>query len=177
MPPILAQIQERVGPAPKPDDIKASNLVHLYAQADWGAGAQRHRAACMTCRTGTPRLVRKTTPGLPQPLFSSSPFTRKGGLRSSSNTARTSPIAAGYAPKPEDIHAACIGHMFTLGCAKRSRKGRARQTSSAVGRCPFMTISTSIELQKAWKIGSLHALLPCPQGEDRGLKDRQSRWS
>ncbi len=61
--PSLAQTQERVGPAPKPEGIKGFSLVHLYAQAGRGAGAQRHPAACMTCRSGTPHLACKTDPG------------------------------------------------------------------------------------------------------------------
>ena len=40
--PILAQIQERVGPAPKPEDIKAFSIVHLYFQASLDAGARHH---------------------------------------------------------------------------------------------------------------------------------------
>jgi hypothetical protein len=40
--PILAQILERVGPAPKPEDVKASSLVHLFFQAGLDAAAQHH---------------------------------------------------------------------------------------------------------------------------------------
>ena len=42
MPSSLAQIQEKVGPAPKPEDVKAPIIVHPYFKAGLDAGARHY---------------------------------------------------------------------------------------------------------------------------------------
>lgn len=78
----------------------------------------------------------------PQPLFSSSPFTRTGGLRSPSSTASTSPIAAGSAPRPEAIHSSLHRTpvrpwLRRVRGARRDPQGRARQASSTAAHCVY----------------------------------------
>jgi hypothetical protein len=53
MPSRLPQIQERVGPEPKPEGIKASNIVHTYSTHRWPSFIQQHRQdfshCCLLC--------------------------------------------------------------------------------------------------------------------------------
>jgi hypothetical protein len=87
MPPSLAQIQERVGPAPKPEGIKAFKIVYLYEPVQELSAAS---AACMTCRSGTPH-----NRALLQPPYSSSRFTSTGGAGLCSTVSRAIRTAHG----------------------------------------------------------------------------------
>lgn len=162
MPPSLAQIQERAGPAPKPEDIKASNIVHLYSEVSLSRGAQHHGVSVHAM----PR--RHTTSGVqnhPRPDTRGSTTVPRPS-RSSAPARSPAPAASVHPAAPPALHplllalrqglrpsiAACIGHLFALGCVRCGAPGGTRKDGR--GRPPalliiaFMTINASIRPQK-----------------------------
>ena len=75
LPPSLAQILERVGPAPKPEGIKASIIVRPYSRV--GRATQAHHMWC--AEPPQAGRAREHNRSLHRPPFSSSRFIRTGG--------------------------------------------------------------------------------------------------
>jgi hypothetical protein len=109
----LTQIQEKVGPAPKPEDIKAFSIVHLYFQASLGAGARHHDGSVHDMP------LRHTTSGVqnhPRP-----------GTRGSTTVPCTSRSSApAHSPAPAaSVHPAAPPGLHPLLLAPARQSGQA----------------------------------------------------